>query len=290
VSAAELVLPATLRLALGAVLGFGIGLTGVGGGVLVVPALCLLLGLPMPTAVGTASAYSCLTKIYAVVEHWRLKSIDITASMNFLIGAIPGSIGAAVLVKLQADDSRFADALGWFIIGTILLSGLIMIGDGWRRRRLGDRGNSTVPQAHPSLGRRIVGIVLGFITGILIGATSVGGGVLVIPVLVLCFALPMARTVGSSIFIAVVLTLVSTIVYAFVGKTASQVQWFTAVTMAVGSLAGVAYGSRLSARLSERWLHRAVVTMILLAAGAMLLAQALDIGAGAPDGQDPTGT
>ncbi len=63
-----------VQLILGVVIGFSIGLTGIGGGVLVLPSLTLILGLPPSVAAGTASLYAFLTKIQATVEHFRLKT------------------------------------------------------------------------------------------------------------------------------------------------------------------------------------------------------------------------
>ena len=54
--------------------------------------------------------------------------------------------------------------------------------------------------------RNVLCIVLGALIGGLIGATSVGGGVLIVPMLIIVFGLSAARTVGSSIFIAMVST------------------------------------------------------------------------------------
>ena len=52
------------RLVIGLVIGFCIGLTGVGGGVLMIPALTELLGFNTTQAVGTTSLYAFLTKIF----------------------------------------------------------------------------------------------------------------------------------------------------------------------------------------------------------------------------------
>jgi uncharacterized membrane protein YfcA len=52
---------------------------------------------------------------------------------------------------------------------------------------------------------KILGLMMGAVVGGLIGATSIGGGVLIVPLLMILFGLEARRTVGSSIFIAVVL-------------------------------------------------------------------------------------
>jgi len=250
-----------IRLGLGFVLGAGIGLTGVGGGVLVVPVLGALFGFPAPKAVGTASLYSFITKIYGVVEHARLGTIDYRACGWFLAGALPGSVGAAAVVKHFSVADAFNDALAWAILAAILASGCYLIRNLWQKRRLLLAGGD--PPEPKS--RRRLGLLLGFAAGVLMGLTSVGGGVVVIPILVLCFALPISGTVGSSIFIAASLTLAASVVYLFWPAGAKTVDVPTGVWMAIGSLAGVYLGSRLSVKMREARLQVVVILMIILA-------------------------
>lgn len=85
-----------VRLVCGLAIGFAIGMTGIGGGVLVMPTLTILLSLPTSVAVGTASLYALLVKIYAVFEHYKLKTINFRVSGLVLAGAVPGNIVASV--------------------------------------------------------------------------------------------------------------------------------------------------------------------------------------------------
>ena len=93
-----------------------------------------------------------------------------------------------------------------------------------------------------STSKKILGVFFGLIIGVLIGSTSVGGGVMVIPMLVIFFGLTTAQTVGSSIIIAVVLTLVTSIIFAKGGSLDVP----TALIMWVGSFPGVFFGSKLT--------------------------------------------
>ena len=64
-----------IRLILGLFIGFCIGLTSIGGGVLVLPALTVLLKLDPLVAVGTTTLYAFLTKITALFHHLHLKRL-----------------------------------------------------------------------------------------------------------------------------------------------------------------------------------------------------------------------
>ncbi|HSR88701.1 MAG TPA: sulfite exporter TauE/SafE family protein [Pontiella sp.] len=258
-----------LRVLLGMVIGFCIGLTGVGGGVLVLPALTLILRIDPITAVGTTTLYAFLTKITAVLHHCKLKTIDWGISKRFLMGAVPANIITAVWVSRQGGDVHFKQALTRFIVGVVFFSVFIMV------LNMVTRSRPRVIEAERELAEHIqkkkavrieLCILLGAICGGLIGATSIGGGVLIVPMLIILFGLPAPRTVGTAIFIAFILTMLTSLIYGSQGEQ----DRLTAVIMAAGSLAGVYYGSKLSVKLPELFLRTIVVVLVLVAAIMML--------------------
>jgi len=115
----------------------------------------------------------------------------------------------------------------------------------------------------------ILGVCCGGVIGGLIGATSIGGGVLIVPILILIFGLSASRTVGTSIAITFFLTFVMAVIFGRSG----ELDTATAVIMAVGSIGGVRFGSRLSVRMPERLLLVVMVTLIAVAAVLMIVAQ-----------------
>jgi len=260
------------RLLLGLVIGFCIGLTGVGGGVLVMPALTLLLRMNAVMAVGTASLYAFLTKVWATLHHARLKTIHWNLSFLFLVGAIPVNFLVARWISAQGENEDFSNALKTFITGIIFFCVVVMLLNvaqkNHRRRGKKPRAQLSDHLAKRPLLRRILGAALGALVGGLIGATSIGGGVLMVPLLMVLFGLEVRRAVGSSIFIAVVLTLTTSLSYFFGDHSMDAM---TAVVMMVGSLVGVPLGSKLSVKIAERSLEIIVIGMILIAAVLMLL-------------------
>jgi uncharacterized protein len=271
-----------MRLILGAVIGFLIGLTGVGGGSMVIPALTLGLGLPPAIAVPTANFFSFLTKISAFATHWKLRTIAWRPVAIFLVGAAPGTVLASWLVKslVGPQDELANQILLWLVFAVVVVSILLLLGA--RRRRALEEIDpaddepepaTPTPPAPRPLGWR--GVLAGLAVGLVIGSTSVGGGVVVIPLLALCFAMPMERNVGSSIAIALALTLVATIAYVVLpgpgGQAGSAVDKPTGILMALGALGGVIGGSVLAKKMPESRLHRTVVGTMCLAAGLIAL-------------------
>lgn len=258
-----------LRLVLGLIIGFCIGVTGVGGGVLGLQAMTLAVGLDPIKAVGTTSLYICLTNISAVFHHARLRTIDWAIVRQMLIGAVPGVVAVSVWISGHGGDAVFEARLKEFIIAVVFVAAAVMITNlivSWRGRAIGHQPIFAGWLLHRPLLRSIAAVVLGGCVGGLVGATSVGGGVLVVPILVLVFGLSSSRTVGSSITITFVLTLLVSLIFGRGGGVDTE----TAVIMAIGSLGGVPFGSRLSVRMPEQVLRAVIVAVIVFAAVMML--------------------
>ncbi len=262
-----------IRLFVGGGIGFCIGLTGVGGGVLMLPALTLLFGMDPIAAVGTASLYSFLTKVSATWHHVRLKTIEWKIARRFLIGAIPANITVALWISSHGSDEMFNQSLKAFIAGVICFSLLVMLANSMIKRsgpalRVGEHTLAHYLANHQIL-RYGLNVVIGAFVGGLIGATSIGGGVLIIPMLIIVFGLSASRTVGTSIFIAVVLTLITASIY----SSGKEVDLATVIVTVLGSLMTVRYGSKLSVRFPDRLLKWIVMGLML----ATMLLMVVDV-------------
>ena len=78
----------------GLIVGTLVGLTGMGGGVLMTPLLVLGLGMPATAAVGTDLAYSSITKLAGTWQHWRQGTVDMRVVRALAIGSIPATLVA----------------------------------------------------------------------------------------------------------------------------------------------------------------------------------------------------
>ena len=266
-----------LKILTGAAIGFCIGMTGVGGGSIVVPTLTLGFGLLPSVSVGTASLYTFLTKIYATYRHTQLKTISYRIAGIFLVGALPGNILASWYVNHRAGGgldeiakTQFQNHLKIFIAVVMLMSPAMLVLDLIRfRNRNNKQSIQNTDSAPPStsLAKILLGILLGFCVGAVVGSTALGAGVLAIPVLLLCFGTEASKGIGSSILIGLVLTLVSSLIYSKGG----QIHIPTAIWMSTGSIVGVYFGSKMTVVLSEKSLKAVVIGIIIFASLLMLL-------------------
>ena len=90
----------------GLIVGTLVGLTGMGGGVLMTPLLVLGLGMPATAAIGTDLAYSALTKLAGTWQHWRQGTVDVRVVRSLAIGSVPATLVAVgVLFLLHSVDA-----------------------------------------------------------------------------------------------------------------------------------------------------------------------------------------
>src|SRR5579883_2678980 len=97
---------------IGLVVGILVGLTGVGGGVILLPILIFGLKVPPLVAVGSDAAFNALTKIGAGFFHWRAGNVSKRLAVYLGCGSLPGAlIGVLVLNELrrtgEAKSIRF---------------------------------------------------------------------------------------------------------------------------------------------------------------------------------------
>lgn len=115
-------IPVVKVLAEGIVVGLVTGLVGAGGGFLVVPALVLLGGLPMPVAVGTSLLVIAMKSFAALAGYLSTVQIDWPLATAVTVAAIIGSlIGARLVRYVRADALR--RGFGWFVL---VMSGVVL--------------------------------------------------------------------------------------------------------------------------------------------------------------------
>ena len=108
-------LPVAKIVALGATVGTISGLVGAGGGFLLVPALALLAGLPMPVAVGTSLVVISMQSFAGLAGHLATESIDWKLAGMVTGAAVVGSVIGGLLLP-HVDPATLRKAFGWFVL------------------------------------------------------------------------------------------------------------------------------------------------------------------------------
>lgn len=251
-----------LTVVVGLLVGILVGLTGIGGGVVLIPLLILGLGVPPVYAIGTGAAYSALTKLGAVWQHWRQRTIDVRLALFMALGSIPGAVaGVQVFAWLQRAYGDGANDILRRYLGLLLVAipALMLL----HRRNLKRAVPPLRPLVPKRINRHLGAVAVGVVGGFLVGLTSVGSGTVIIVLLLLFYRLPAPTMVGTDIFHALILTAVTGALHYQLGT----VDVPLLVQLLIGSLPGAYVGSLLSTRLPAPVLRSGLA---LLVAGAGL--------------------
>lgn len=116
---------------------------------------------------------------------------------------------------------------------------------------------------HQSLKAGALGLAAGYIGGLF----GIGGGLVMVPGLVLFLSVNQHRAHATSVAVIVVAASASVIPFAVEG----QVEWTTAGWLLIGSMVGAYAGARFIARIPAVWLARAFVTLTIVAAVRMAI-------------------
>ena len=248
------------KILIGFVVGTLIGMTGLGGGVLLLPLLIFGLRVPPIIAVGSDAMFNFITKIGASALHLSKGTVRRKVVLALAVGSVPGSIGGvAFLTHLRGI---YGDGVNDFIksaIGLLLVCiPTLLIFQGRLEANLANRS----PTFKSFVGMWVIGLVAGF----LVGMTSVGSGSIVMMLLLLFYSYPPKVMVGTDIVHAVVLTGVTSLLHFRLGN----VNLPLVFALVIGSIPGGLIGSHLSTRVPVLWLRR-ILCVILLATGARML-------------------
>jgi uncharacterized protein len=260
-------------IAFGFMVGFLVGMTGIGGGSLMTPLLILVFGVKPVVAVGTDLAYGAVTKTVGGFKHFRQGTVDLSLSGWIAIGSVPTAIaGVYVLEALQrAHGDAFDDLLLQILSGVLLMTGLATLARALFMKKLvaREREGLELTRRH-----KASAVAMGAFVGFVLGLTSAGSGAFIAVGLILLFQLVPTRVVGTDVFHAAILLWAAAIAHIAGGN----VDFAMAGTMLLGSIPGVWLGSHWSVRVPATML-RTMLAILLIGAGTGLLSKS---GVGVP--------
>lgn len=245
----------------GLLVGFLVGLTGVGGGSLMTPLLVFLFGFAPTTAVGTDLLFAAITKAGGVlVHHGKHRSVEWKIVFQLGLGSIP----AAILVIYLLENVIKHDAAVTTLITTTLGIALILTALSLLLRNRLSRKSAVQRMSHTERFGRwqgVLTILVGLVLGGVVTLSSVGAGALgTVALLFLYPRLATVRIVGTDLAHAIPLTAVAGLGHLHMGN----VDFNLLMSLLVGSLPGIYMGSHLSAKIPEYLLRPILASLLLL--------------------------
>lgn len=261
----------------GLLIGFLVGLTGMGGGSLLAPIMILFFRIPPVWAVGTDLAYSTVTKAVGSIVHYRQKNVNFKVALWLACGSVPATLLSVGLVQyIRKHDSALVNGVILHALGFTLVLVAVMlvlkpvIMRYFEQKRLEKQKleslsgeDSPTKQSHlwEQRYRPVVTALVGAVVGFLVGLTSVGSGTLIIVSLAFLFPrLTSKELVGTDIFQAFMLLASGAIAY-FIGGT---INWPIVGLLLIGSLPGVYLGSKASKFIPERFMRPVLATVLAI--------------------------
>jgi uncharacterized protein len=257
--------------AAGLLVGFTVGLTGMGGGALMTPLLVLVFKVQPLAAVSSDLVAAVIMKPVGGGVHLRRGTVNFALVRWLVVGSVPAAF-AGVLVLRQLGDGtvvqgRIKQVLGVALLlaaSSIAAKAILQVRTA-RRETLGMAG--AVSAARPFQLRPLPTVVIGVVGGLVVGMTSVGSGSLMIVMLLLLY--PMLRSselVGTDLVQAIPLVASAAVGHLLFG----DFQLGLTASLLVGSIPGVYLGARLSSRANDAVI-RPALAFVLVASGLKLL-------------------
>ncbi len=249
----------------GALTGFVVGLTGVGGGALMTPILLIFFGVSPTTAIATDLWFAAITKLVGARVHHTNGNVDWQVAKRLWLGSLPMALLIVVIVSLGAQVAKvdwLTEAIGIVVlitaIGLLVAPKLVAYAKG---RRIGQ------PERFKAIQPALT-VISGGVLGLCVALTSVGAGALGSVMLLYLYPLRMTphRLVATDIVHAIPLAVVAGLGYLFAG----MVDWWMLASLLVGSIPTVLLGSLLAGKIPGRGIQIAL-GLVLLAAGVKVL-------------------
>ena len=254
-------------LAAGFFVGIVVGLTGMGGGALMTPAL-IFLGVGETSAVVTADlTAAAVYKTGGALVHKKHGQPNMQLAKWLILGSVPMAFLGPFLLRLFIEPEDIEDALKMAIGVALLLAAttyaarLYLQLRGIRRGTIDGGGEEPVIRPLPTL-------LVGALGGALVGVTSVGSGsVIMVALLMLYPTLSAVRLVGTDLVQAVPLVLSAAVANIIA---TGGLDWGLTVPLVIGSVPGTVLGSRIAPKVPQSFIRRGIVIVLTMSGVALL--------------------
>lgn len=232
--------------------GFIAGLMGLGGGVIIIPLLIYVAGVPVRAATGISMVQAFFATLSGVIVHRSSRTVDVrlgvTLGIGGTIGALAGSVGTAYI------DSRSLLAVYFGLVCVAIL--LLFFAP---KREKTERVQVNL----------VLALLIGLLVGSVAGTLGVGGGFILTPLMISVLHVPTRVAVGTALLMIVPTTLMGSL-----GKIATgQFDLELGLPVIIGSILGAQVGGRVNRRVPPRTIR----TALLLLLGIILVRTGLDL-------------
>jgi uncharacterized membrane protein YfcA len=264
----------------GLLVGFTVGLTGMGGGALMTPIMVLFFGISPGTAVSSDLLTSLIMKPIGGGVHYRRGTVDWSLVRWLALGSVPAAFSGVLVLHQLGSGSHLAhriqNLLGWALI----VAAVSMCAKAFLSARLAADTTRSLEPDGPAPVKRIATLLIGAAGGFIVGMTSVGSGSLMMVMLLLLYPRLTAKSlVGTDLVQAIPLVGAATLGHALFG----HIDLGLTSSLLLGSIPGVYLGARVSSRAPDAVIRPALIVILFgsalkllnVSTGSVLLAVGL---------------
>ncbi|MFV0633675.1 sulfite exporter TauE/SafE family protein [Demequina sp.] len=259
-------------LAVAVLIGVVVGLTGMGGGALMTPALVFFFNIPPLTAVSSDVVASAAMKPAGSWVHIKNGTVNWKLVRLLMYGSVPAAFGGVLIAHAMGPGPEVQSFVKHALGVVLIIASLGLGARAYLRLREyamnRDGRAAPLPRERPEVvPRPVPTIIVGVIGGLMVGLTSVGSGSLIIIALMALYPMLKAnQLVGTDLVQAVPLVVAAAIAHLMFG----DVDWSVTLPIIVGSVPGTYIGAQLSSRVSGGIVRRALA-MVLFVAGLKMI-------------------
>ena len=228
-------------------------ITGVGGGVLITPALTFI-GFTSSQAASTSLIAVTSTSASSTIAYSKQKRIDYAIVLKMVALSIPGAITGALLSNEVSNENFKA----YFAI-ILIVTGLYIA---YKNSIVKEQS----PKASKSTALDLLFYAGSFAAGIVSSLFGIGGGIIFVPLMILLLRMTMLRAGPTSQLILLISSTVGVLTHAILGHP----DYVHGSFLAIGAFVGGQVGARLSHRIEESILKK-LLSIILIGAAIKLL-------------------
>jgi len=260
------------------IVGFTVGLTGMGGGALMTPILVIFYGIDPTTAVSSDLIAAMVMKPVGGGVHVRRKTVRWELVRWLVLASIPTAFAGVFLLHATGNSDTIENTTKIFLGATLMLAAMAMVFRSWLqgRRSAAARAGTRATLTTGKIPVRIpLTLAIGAFGGLVVGLTSVGSGSIIIACLMLTYPqLRGAQLVGTDLVQAIPLVAAAALAHIIVG----DFELGLTASILIGALPAVYVGARLSSRARDGLIRPALVFVLVASALKLLNVPTLILG------------
>ena len=233
----------------GLLAGFLAGLFGVGGGILIVPGLVLTVHMTQRLAHGTSLAAVVPISVASLISYAAHGNVDWNVAVWLAIGAVGGAVVGTRLLHVLPQRTL---AIIFIVVLVASALRLFLAADADGRGDL-------------SAGSVLALVVLGVVTGVLAGLLGVGGGIIMVPAMILLFGIEPVVAKGTSAAVIIAAAVMGT----WRNRANDNTDLRAAAVIGAAGIVTAAIGGTLADRMSDDVSNVLFATLLLIVAARM---------------------